>query len=226
MSKIVRFIVLISLFSLSSVRSQEFEDDAQLWLNLNLEKKLTDHFDVHFAHSSRINENVSQYGLGYGDIGVSYIHNDNIKVMADYVYRKRRNLDGSYSDRHRAYIAVILKKELGRLTLAYRYRFQAELRDMLVSEDGMVPKYYDRHKLSIKYELNKRFDVFLSEELYYPYYQAKNKGFDRSRSALGLIYKLSKKASVEAGFTYRHELNAFDRTNRDFIYSLTYSYEF
>jgi hypothetical protein len=220
------FPVLILVISFAASSAQEFEDDAQLWLNINLEKKFSDHFDVHIAHSSRINENVSQYGLGYGDIGLSYIRNDNIKVMADYVYRKKRNLDGSYSDRHRAYLAVILKKEFGRLTLSYRYRFQAELRDMYVSEDGLVPRYYDRHKIAVKYELNKRFDAFVSEELYYPYYQAMNKGFDRSRSAIGLIYKLSKKANLEAGFTYRHELNAFGRTNRDFIYSITYSYEF
>jgi hypothetical protein len=211
---------------LSDSHAQEYEDDAQLWLNLNLEKKLNDEFDVHFSHSSRINNNISQYGLGYGDIGVSYARNKHIKVMLDYVLRERRNPDGSYSTRHRAYFAVILKKEISQFTFSYRYRFQGELRNMLTSENGMIPRYYDRHKLSVKYELSKRYEVYVSEELYYPWYQAKNKGFDRSRSAIGLIYKLSKKKSIEGNFTYRHELNAFNRTNRDFIYSLTYSYEF
>ncbi len=218
--------VLVLSFSLSNFYAQEFEDDAQLWLNLNLEKKISDDFDVHFSHSSRINNNISEYGLGYGDIGVSYARNKNIKVMLDYVLRQKRNLDGSYGTRHRAYFAVILKKEISQFTFSYRYRFQAELRDMLTSEDGMIPRYYDRHKLSVKYELSKRYAVYICEELYYPWYQAKNKGFDRSRSGIGLIYKLSKKKSIEGNFTYRHELNAFNRTNRDFIYSLTYSYEF
>ena len=63
----------------------------------------------------------------------------------------------------------------------------------------------------------KRFTIFLDEA---------GQMFDRSRSAVGLIYNLSKKASVEGGFIYRHELNAYNRTNRDFVYSLTYSYEF
>src|SRR5688572_25985580 len=170
MNRSLKYVLIIFIFSFSRSNAQDFEDDAALWLNFYVEKKLNDNFDVHFTHSSRINNNVSEYGLGYGDIGVSYARNKNIKVMADYVYRKRRNLDGSYSDRHRAYFAVILKKELGRFACSYRYRFQAELRDMFVSEDGLVPRYYDRHKVTIKYDLSKRFSAYVSEELYYPYY--------------------------------------------------------
>lgn len=211
---------------LSNSYSQEYDDDAALWLNLDIEKKVNDKFGIHFSHSSRINNNISEYGLGYGDIGVSYSHIKNIKVMADYVLREKRNLDGSYSTRHRGYLAVILKKEISQFSFSYRYRFQAEFKDMLTSEDGLAPRYYDRHKFTVKYEINKRFEAFVSEELYYPWYQAKNKGFDRSRSAVGLTCNLSKRKSIEGNFTYRHELNAFDRTNRDFIYSLTYSYEF
>lgn len=227
MNKLYKYIFLGVLSLLvSNSFSQEYEDDAQLWLNLNLEKKLNDNFDVHFSHSSRISNNISEYRLGYGDIGVSYARNKNIKVMLDYVLRQRRNPDGSYSTRHRAYFAVILKKEISQFTFSYRYRFQGELRNVFTSENGMIPRYYDRHKLMVKYELNKRYSVYVSEELYYPWYQVKNKGFDRSRSAIGLICKLSKRKSIEGNFTYRHELNAFNRTNRDFIYSLTYSYEF
>ena len=227
MNKFLKYSSVLILTMLSSVAySQEYDDDAQLWLNLNLEKKLNDQFDVHFSHSSRISNNFSQYGLGYGDIGVSYARNKNIKVSLDYVLREKLNPDGSYSTRHRAYLAVLLKKEIKQFTFSFRYRLQTELKDVLTSEDGMVPKYYDRYKGSIKYELNKRYAVYVSEELYYPWYQAKNKGFDRSRSALGLIYKISKKKSLEGNFTYRHELNAFKATHRDFIYSLTYSYEF
>lgn len=227
MNSIFKYILILALHvtALSSY-AQDYDDDAALWLNLNVEKKFNDHFGLHFSHSSRINNNISEYGLGYGDIGVSYSRNKNIKVMLDYVLRERRNLDGSYSTRHRAYLAVLLKKEISRFTFSYRYRFQAELRDMLTSEDGLVPRYYDRHKVSVKFELNKRIEAYVSEELYYPWYHPRGMGFDRSRSAIGLIYKLSKRKSLEGNFTYRHELNAPDRTNRDFIYSLTYSYEF
>lgn len=218
--------IFILIFSVSKFTAQDFEDDAALWLNVNLEKKLNDKFDVHFTHSSRINNNVSQYGLGYGDIGLSYHYNKSIKLMGDYVLRRRRNLDGSYSTRHRGYLALMLKKEFGQFTIAYRNLFQGQYTDVYTSENGLVPKFYDRNKLSLKYDINKRFTASVSEELYYPLYQAKYKGFDRSRSAVGITYNFSKKSNIEFAFTYRHELNAFNRTNRDFIYGITYSLEF
>ena len=227
MNKFTKYICILSLIISCSVsRAQEYDDDAALWLNIYLEKKFNDKIDAHFTHSSRINNNISEYGLGYGDIGLTYYFNKNIKVMGDYVFRSKRNLDGSYSQRHRAYLALLLKKEFGRFTIGYRNQLQGELKDVYTSEDGLLPTYYDRNKLSLKYEINKRFTVSVSEELYLPLYQAKYKGFDRSRSAAGMAYKLSKKSELEFTFTYRHELNAYNRTRRDFIYGLTYSLEF
>ena len=219
-------IILLLLISFSFARAQDYEDDAQLWLNLYVEKKLGDHFDVHLSHSSRFGENVSNYRLGYGEIGLSYARNQNIKVTAGYSLRKRRNLNGTFSDRHRVYANVLLKKKSDRFTLSYRYRFQAELRDVYVSEYGMVPLFYDRHKVTVKYELFKRWDIYVTEELFYPYQQERKKGLDESRSSFGLIFDLSRRTTLQGSFIYRHELNAFNRTNRDFVYALAYAYEF
>ena len=36
----------------------------------------------------------------------------------------------------------------------------------------------------------------------------------------------TKKITIEGFFIYQHELNAFNRTNRDFIYGIGYSHEF
>ena len=224
MSKAFKYIfIIVLIFSVTKLNAQDFEDDAALWLNVYLEKRIKDKFDVHFTHSSRINNNFSEYGLGYGDIGLTYYYKKNIKIMADYVLRQQRNLNGSYSTRNRAYLALLLKKEIGRFKFGYRNLFQGQLTDMYTSEKGLIPVFYDRNKVSVKYDINKRFTASVSEELYYPLYQAKNKGFDRSRSTIGLTYKFSKRTNIEFAFTYRHELNAFSRTKRDFIYGVTFS---
>lgn len=219
-------LIFILIFSGSKFSAQEFEDDAALWLSVNLKKRLNDKFDVHFTHTSRITNNISEYGMGYGYIGLSYYYNKNIKLSGDYVLRQKRNLDGSYSTRHRGYLALILKKEFGQFTIAYRNRMQVEYADIYSSERGLIPKFYDRNKLSLSYDINKRFTASVSEELYYPLYQAKYKGFDCSRSTIGLLYNFSKKSNVEFSFIYFYELNAFNRTTRDFVYRITYSFEF
>lgn len=210
----------------SSIYSQEYDDDAALWLNVYLEKKMNDRFDIHLNHKSRISNNISEYSMGYADIGLTYNFSKNIKLLGDYVYTKRRNQDASYGNRHQFYLALILKKKVGRWIFSYRNMVQTQVQDIYVSYDGAVPVNYERNKFTIKYDINKRFTAYVAEELYLPFYQAKSKGLDRSRSYMGLFYNLTKKSSIEVYFLYQHELNAFNRTNRDFIYGLGYSREF
>ena len=63
-------------------------------------------------------------------------------------------------------------------------------------------------------------------ELYYPFYQEKHRGFSKSRSIIGLDYKITKKTDAEVYFLYQQELNAFNQTNRDFVYGLELSHQF
>lgn len=203
-----------------------YEDDAALWVNLFFEKKLSDKVDLHVEFKNRFNNNLNDYGLGYADIGGSFSLNKQVKFQAELGYGKTRNVNGSYSNRYRGNVAIILKKEIGALSVLYRNQLQLRMRDVYTSEYGKIPQYIDRNKLTIKYELNKRFTAYVYEELYLPFDQRKNKGLSRSRSAAGLEFNITKKITIEGFFIYQHELNAFNRTNRDFIYGIGYSHEF
>jgi hypothetical protein len=220
------YLLIILLLSGAKISAQEFEDDAGLWLNIYLEKKISDKIDIHLNQKNRIEENVSLYRLGYADLGITYHFSKNIRVMADYVFAKRRNLDGSYSNRHQGYMAFILRKKWNNFTFSYRNLVQTQVTDYYSSEDGKVPVYYERNKLVVKYEFTKRYSAYAAEELYLPFYQVRSKGLDRSRTAVGLEYKLSKKSDLEFYFVYQHELNAFSRTNRLFAYGIGYSKAF
>lgn len=227
MNKLLRYITaLLILMSFFSVKGQDYEDDAAIWLNIYLEKKLNDKLDIHLNHKSRLSNNISEYSMGYADVGLTYNFNKNIKLLGDYVYAKRRNMDGSYGNRHQFYLALILKKKIGRWNFSYRNMLQTQVQDIYTSYEGRVPVNYERNKLTIKYEINKRFVAYVAQELYLPFYQVKSKGLDRSRSYAGLFYNLTKKSSVEVYFLYQHELNSYNRTNRDYIYGIGYSREF
>lgn len=211
---------------LSSTGKDYYEDDAAVWVNIHLEKKLTDKSEISLDQKNRINNNVSQYGLGYIDLAVNYSFFKFLKLQADYVYGKSHNPDGTYSDIHRGALSLILRKKFGNWTVTYRNMVQMRFKNIYTSENGTIPVYYERNKLTAKYDINKRFEAYVSEELYLPFDQRKNKGLSRSRSTLGLIYNITKKMSVEGFFIYQHELNSFNRTNRDFIYGIGYSQQF
>jgi hypothetical protein len=225
-NKIRLYKLTVCLLAAFNIKGQEFNDDAALWLNVYLDKKISKHFNIHLNQQNRINYNFSNYGMGYADIGLTYNLNKNIKFLADYVYAKKLRLDGSYNNRHQAYIAIILRKKWGQWSLTYRNMIQSQVEDPYSSYDGKTIQYYERNKMTLKYELNKYLTPYIAQELYLPFDQSRNKGLDRSRSFAGVFYNLTKRSQLEFYFLYQHRLNAFKETNRDFIYGIGYSYQF
>jgi hypothetical protein len=218
------FLILLGVL-LIQLRAQRFDDDAAIWTNVYLEKKLSKKLRIHLNQQNRFNNNVTQYGLGYADVGITYIVNKRIKILTDYVFAKRIRLDRSYSNRHQFYVALVLKHTFNRFALSYRNMFQLGGHDLYTSYEGRVPVFYERNKLTLKYELTKRYTFYVAEEIYWPLYQARNKTFNRSRSFAGLFYSFSKKSQLEIYFAYQQQLNAFDAAKRIFIYGIGYSHQ-
>lgn len=217
---------LLLLSSINQLFAQaDYIDDAAVWVGFNLEKKLTDKIYLQLSQQNRITENVSTYGRGNIDVGVTYRFTKNIRLMGDYVYLKRPNPDHSFTNEHRLYAALVLKKEVGRWDFSYRNMVQMRMKNIYTSEEGKIPQYFERNKLSVKYQLNKYFSPYVSGELFYPFNQTKNKRLKKVRTTIGLDYKINRKTNVEVYFLYQHELNAFNSTNRDFVYGVSLSRE-
>lgn len=225
--RILYIVIYFLILRVSGIKAQvEYEDDVSLWLEVHVEKKVNDKLDIYVDHKSRISNNISQYSLGYLDLGISYGVIKWIKIQAEYGYGKSLKKGYYYSNRHRVNLALLFRKKAGKWIGMYRSLLQVRMNDFYTSEGGTFPVYYLRNKLTLKYELNKRFTAYIAEELYLPFNQTRNKGLSRSRSTFGLQLNISKKSGIEGFFIYQHELNAFNRTNRDCIYGLAYSFEF
>lgn len=201
-------------------------NDAALWLTINLEKKINDRWDIQLNQHNRIGENMTTYTRGNLDLGAKYHFNKSLKMMGGYVFIKNRRLDNSYATNHFLYLAVAAKKEYKNWELTYRNLVQARFRDFNTSETWNMPVWYERNKLTLSYQINKRYEGYVAQELYYPLNQTRTKGFDRSRSFGGLIYKVNKDVKVDFYFLFQQELNARNATNRDFVYGISYNQEF
>jgi hypothetical protein len=65
--------ILVLFFSSQKVHAQEeYSKDAALWLSLNLEKKINKKITLNLCQQNRINENISRYGRGNIDLGITY----------------------------------------------------------------------------------------------------------------------------------------------------------
>ncbi len=217
--------------------AQNYYDDAQIWGEIYLEKKLNKKFDVHLDLQGRFINNVSQLGRARSDIGVGYKITKNIKVTAAYRYVQKRNKDDSYRTRHQYYVALILKKNLGRWRFSYRNRFQSRYNVPGDNSDVNVVQYYDRNKITIRYEATKRFSFYVAEEVYIPINNPQLTGLSQSRSFAGTHIKVTKRQQIELYFMYQVQLQkgdwytqdddySYKPLKRNFVYGIGYSIEF
>lgn len=212
-------VFIVFLFSLSGT-AQMYFDDAQLWLNLEVEKKLGKKWGLQLNLKGRGTYNVTQVGRAAADLGIFYKFNKHIRLRADYVYVEKRRKNNSFKTQHQYCIVLILKKDFGRWSLVYKNKFQARYENFSSTSDGYIPRYYDRNKLMIKHETTKRFSFYVAEEVYIPLNNPQIKGLSRSRSYVGSFINVTKNQKLELYFLYQLQLQQGDWFDQDISYPL------
>jgi hypothetical protein len=232
-----RWIVVILIAWVSASRAQTYYNDAQLWFNLYIEKRVNKHLQLHLNQQDRWAKNISWFKLGYADVGVTWKFNSHVKVLLDYVLAQKRLNTDMFSSRHQFYTAVVLSQEVWRWKFSYRNMLQAQFNDPYTSKNGYIPYYHDRNKFVVRYEATERFWFYTAEELYLPLVSTWAKGFDRSRTFLGMFYNVNRSQQLELYFMYQAQLRTdnkwFKQTEdsnelltHDFVYGIGYSFTF
>src|SRR5207244_3517738 len=153
-------------------------------------------------HEGRITNNISQFHFAYADNGVTYVVNKHLAFSASYVFVVKRTTRVT-SSRHQFYLDFTLKEKISQVKIYWRSMFQNQLQDLYSSDNGDIPDYYSRNKLTVKYFLETfpyyKFTPYISTEWYYRVSNWDDKGarFNRARYFLGCFYELNKKNSVE-----------------------------
>lgn len=215
------FIVLI--FAFGNLRAQV--NDAGLWTSYSLEKKLSQAWSASFSQELRLNENMSEAGTFFSDAGVTYKFNKRVKLSFNYRYSDKRNMDDSYSQRHRFYVDVTMREKLKPFIFTGRIRFQQQFEDIFTSENGLVPQRYIRPKLTCKLDLDKAFAPFISAEYFNPMTCDRTFYLDKSRYMAGIDYQISSSGTLELFYLIQSELNQKNPLT-DYVVGLGYSLEF
>jgi hypothetical protein len=227
-------IVLLSAFT--SVSAQKYYNDAQLRLNLGLEKRITKKFSITLDQQDRFTKNVSEFNRASFDIGLTYKLTKYLKIKADYVFIEKKNNANYFIERNWYYVAAIFKVEKNKWTFFYRNLAQARM-GPINSDEASITKWYDRSKITVKHETTRRTSFWIAEEVYVPLNNPQSTGIDRSRTYIGTTIKTLKDQNLEFYFMYQAQLQRgkwFDQTykyqnnllNRYFIYGINYNIEF
>jgi hypothetical protein len=218
-------IFLVSFFVLYNVCAFAQNNDMQLWTNISVEKKLTKTFSLNYAEEVRFNENISEVGQFFSDLGGTYKISKTWRISVNYRFTNKRQLDDSYSKRHRYYFDLSYKKKFDRIIFLFRTRFQSQCADINCSDDGKIPDYYSRNKVTFKFDFDKKYIPYISAEMFYQLNNPDGNVIDNMRYAGGVEYQFNKRASLDLFYLIQQEYNCV-KPERDFVIGVGYNYSF
>ncbi|MBC7695344.1 MAG: DUF2490 domain-containing protein [Burkholderiales bacterium] len=199
--------------------AQNYASDSQLWCYLSLQKKLNKKFDLHLKLQGRMINNSSELGRASSNFRISYKVYKNIKLLIGYNFTEKKNNKEIYKPRHTYYGGIELKKDFRRFEFSYRNLFMCRYKSPFTSYDGYIAYYYDRHKVTIKYEVSKRLSCYIAEEVNMPLNNPQLKGLSRSRTYAGVDINVKKHQKLELYFMYQQQLQQGDWFNQDISYT-------
>lgn len=206
MNRIIKVVLLVLIPSLTYSQV----NDAGMWYSVGLEKKLTQKLSAEVGTELRLNENFSEIGTFFTEIGMGYRFNKVISVSAGYRFTQKRRVEDTYSTRHRFLVNLNLRHKLSMIAFAGRIRYQSQYSDVNSSDDGKIPDNYIRTKISAKADLEKRYAPYLSYEAFFHVNRPEGMLYDNFRIAAGVEYEFSKKSAIDIGYMIDREVNVSD----------------
>lgn len=224
------------LFSMASFQAQTYYNDAQLRVNLALEKRITKKLSVSIDQQDRFYKNMGEFSRSAFDFGINLKVNKWLKLKADYVLISKRNKHAIFTERNWFYLAAVFKYEMNKFKFFYRNMAQVRM-GVTNSDKSSMMRIYDRNKITLRHETTRRLAFWLATEVYIPLNNPQTKGIDRTRYFIGTTLRTAKFQSLDLYFMIQTQVQRgkwFDQNyafqneplNRYFIYGINYYIEF
>lgn len=217
--------ILWAMLMLPALRSVAQVNDAGLWLNISIDKKLNNKFTLSLKQSFRLNENMAELGTALSDLGLEYKISKGFSVSGNYRFSQRRQLDDTYSSRHRYYTDLNYRIKAQPFVVRFRGRYQSQYNDLFSGEQNRAASNYLRGRLSVQYKPAARYLPYISSEWFYPVNDPELRQVDRIRCIAGVEYEWSKKSSFDLFYMYQSERNQKNPLH-EFIIGLGYQFKF
>lgn len=213
---------ILILFPCSAIQSQN--KDAGLWTSVNFEAKIIKKLTATLSTELRFNENITELGTIFTDIGLEYKLNKNFQISANYRFYKKRTMYDYYRIKQRIYFDIKYSKKLKPFQIQFRTRFQFGYADIGHDYKNGNTAYYLRNKLSLKKEIKKKYTPYVSFELFSPLNYPRTSVFDDMRATAGMEYSFSKRNKIDVFYMIQKQLNVSISTT-DFILGIGYYFK-
>ena len=192
-------------------------DENESWTKISFEKKINSHLKIDLSQGLRLNEQNTNLKLAFFEGSILYKGSNGIKIGIPYRYtiledkiKHRLSLEASYQLSYK-YLRLKSRLEYYRI---YNNGYSN-------SDNGTNLGDLFRNKFTIKLKTEKKFQPYISAELFY-LYNTGNNPFDEYRTSCGLEIDLSKKKSINLFYVLKKEGISSSNQNEVNIFGLSY----
>lgn len=203
-------------------RSGAQVNDAGLWLTIKIEKKITPDFSLLLSEEVRFDENITELGTFYTEIGADYDIRKWMRASLSYRFKNRKMISNQYGTSHAWFADLMFKKKFKPVIVQFRTRVKGEYKQTLTDEDDKVHEYYSRNKLTVKLDLDAKLVPFIFSELYVPLNYKKGLMIDKVKYCAGTEYKFNRRHSVELYYLIQKKYNV-KVPETDFVIGAAYN---
>jgi len=231
MSRLKRtyFLPFLLLLFIQQVSAQERLQDAELWLKIAAEAKLSDKFEVGLEEQIRFDQNMTELKSYFSELSLGYDINDQIAILGRLRYTTRNDNSGATQGEFnflRYQLGTRIKHRAGQFRFNHRLLYQrADRVDIRPNEGDIIVKYI-RYRFKTEYKIkNWSYDPEVSMEYFKPFENALDDRPDAIRLNIGTENNIDKIGTFGIQYRYEWTVNyAFPRANH--IIALSYSYSF
>ncbi len=217
--------MLVCSIAAVSITANAQQKDAGLWTSVTVEHQLTRKISASVSEQLRMYQNISDVDQFFTDFGVQYELSESFRVSLNYRLSST-NQQTYFMTRHRFYVDLSYRYKLKPLVVGIRQRVQRQVEALNSSENGSIPEWYSRTKLSLKLDLDKKYAPYISTEIYYVIdnLNEEDNVFDKIRYEAGFDYKFNRRHSLNPFYLIQSDI--LEKKTIDYVIGLGYTYSF
>ena len=202
------------------------QNDFGVWGSVALKHKFSRRLSATVEEQFRFNQNATAISQYFTDAGLEYSLSKKFRVAV--CYRFINSFQNTYySKRHRVYADLSFRTKYSTLQFIVRTRVQEQQQDIHSSDFGYIPEWYNRNKITVKLDWNKKYSPYLAAEMFYLISKPKSeaKFIDKMRYTAGIEYTFNRIHSLDIFYLIQQDKNVKDRVT-DFVAGIGYVYTF
>lgn len=199
-------------------------NDAGLWTSVSIEAKVVKKLTVNLEQGFRFDENISELGQIYSEVGFDYKLSKHFQVAAIYRFIQKRQVEDYYRYVNRFAFAVKYDKKWKPYQLKFKSSIQDQFTNVNNDPEGGIPVFHWRNKLTFSREMQKPYTPYIAVELFSPLNYPRTSAFNGLRLSAGVEYAFTKHHKIDLYYMVQKEINV-SNPETDFILGFGYAYK-